>query len=289
MIINGNVLKEYRKEKKYSREDLAEILGINAKTIQRIENGESTKRTTVDLIEEKLGIRIQQDEFTDSQLRAINSKKKYKKIIAGAGAGKTTVLEEIISEKLKEGLLPSELIVCTFTDKAATELKMRIKNRLKTKGLDTGSADILLGTIHGICMRILQDYSDKYNDYNILDPMKNMHFINRYFNKIGVGNIHKIEDDTDFMKKYYDTNRFINICDIILENPINDKLIPYEVRNAVNKYKELLKDMHYFNFATIQYEFLEEIKNNTEFREKIKKNIKYLIVDEFQDVNYLQN
>lgn len=290
MIVDGNILKKYREEKKYSREELAEKIGISAKTVQRIENGNSTKKSTVQLIKEKLGISIEVEEkFTKSQIQAINSNSKYKKIIAGAGAGKTRVLEEIIAEKLKGGLLPSELIVCTFTDKAATELKMRVKNRLKFKGIDKGSADILLGTIHGICMRILQEYSDKYNDYNIIDPMKNMHFINRYFNKIGVGNIHKIKDTDDFMKKYYDTNRFINICNIILENPINNELIPYEVKSAVNKYKELLKEKHYFNFATIQYQFLEELKSNEEFRNRIKKNIKYLIVDEYQDVNYLQN
>lgn len=290
MVVNGEILKKYRKERKCSREKLAEILGITSKTIQRIENGDNTKRSTVELIEKKLGINIEiVDEFTKSQLQAINSRSKYKKIIAGAGAGKTRVLEEIIANKLNGELLPGELIVCTFTDKAAAELKMRVKNRLKSKGIDKGSADILLGTIHGICMRILQEYSDKYNDYNILDPMKNMHFINRYFNKIGVNNIHKIENNEDYMRKYYDTNRFIDICNIILENPTNNDLIPYEVKRAVSKYKELLKEKHYFNFATIQYEFLEELKNNEEFRNKIKKNIKYLIVDEYQDVNYLQN
>jgi transcriptional regulator with XRE-family HTH domain len=73
MQIDGQILKSYRLENKVSREQLAERLGITAKTIQRIENGESTKESTIAHIEEKLGIQLVRiDNFTESQKKQFN-------------------------------------------------------------------------------------------------------------------------------------------------------------------------------------------------------------------------
>ena len=151
MKVDGKKLLDYRKEQGLTREKLAEILDVNPKTIQRIENGESTKETTIENIREVLGIDIGiKEEFTDNQLKAINSKSKLLKVLAGAGAGKTRVAEEVIAKRMQEGCMPGELIVCTFTEKAAAELKMRTQNRLQEKNIDKGSADMIIGTIHGM-------------------------------------------------------------------------------------------------------------------------------------------
>lgn len=235
MKVNGKKLLQYRKENGLSREELAEKLDLTSKTIQRIENGESTKESTVELIKNCLGLDIEiKDEFTTEQLKAINSDSKHLKVLAGAGAGKTRVAEEVIAKRMQEGYKPSELVVCTFTEKAAAELKIRTQNRLQEKGIDVGAADMIIGTIHGICIRLLQEYTDKYNDYTVLDSMKNIHFINRYFDKIGVGNIEKIgsteKDRNRFMRKYIDTNRFLSICSLILENETDYSLVPKSLK-----------------------------------------------------------
>lgn len=293
MKVNGKKLLQYRKENGLSREELAEKLDLTSKTIQRIENGESTKESTVELIKNCLGLDIEiKDEFTTEQLKAINSDSKHLKVLAGAGAGKTRVAEEVIAKRMQEGYKPSELVVCTFTEKAAAELKIRTQNRLQEKGIDVGAADMIIGTIHGICIRLLQEYTDKYNDYTVLDSMKNIHFINRYFDKIGVGNIEKIgsteKDRNRFMRKYIDTNRFLSICSLILENETDYSLVPKPLKKAVENYVNLLKEKHYFDFSTIQHEFIGMLRKDAEFREKVKNSIKFLIIDEYQDVNFLQ-
>ncbi len=293
MKVNGKKLLQYRKENGLSREELAEKLDLTSKTIQRIENGESTKESTVELIKNCLGLDIEmKDEFTTEQLKAINSDSKHLKVLAGAGAGKTRVAEEVIAKRMQEGYKPSELVVCTFTEKAAAELKIRTQNRLQEKGIDVGAADMIIGTIHGICIRLLQEYTDKYNDYTVLDSMKNIHFINRYFDKIGVGNIEKIgsteKDRNRFMRKYIDTNRFLSICSLILENETDYTLVPKPLKNAVDNYVKLLKEKHYFDFSTIQHEFIEMLRGDAGFRAKVEASIKFLIIDEYQDVNFLQ-
>lgn len=102
MKVNGKKLLQYRKENGLSREELAEKLDLTSKTIQRIENGESTKESTVELIKNCLGLDIEiKDEFTTEQLKAINSDSKHLKVLAGAGAGKTRVAEEVIAKRMQ--------------------------------------------------------------------------------------------------------------------------------------------------------------------------------------------
>lgn len=289
MIIDGSILRDYRNENNLSREELAKIVDLTSKTIQRIENGDSTKESTIKMIEDAIGIKLSfQDTFTDAQKEAINFMEENLKVIAGAGAGKTMVLEEIIAKLNSEGMDLSEIIVCTFTEKAALELRIRIQQRMKQFNNGLGVAEITLGTIHGICMRLLQENTDKYGDYSVLETIKSIHFINRYFNRIEIGNIKKIDKD-DKMQRFRDTNLFLSICSILDENQVNFNLVPDEIKVAYKNYHELLKEHHYFDFSTIQSEFLREIRENDDFRKKILEKIKIIIVDEFQDVNYLQN
>ena len=289
MIIDGSILRDYRNKNNLTRDDLAQMVELAPKTIQRIENGEPTKESTIKLIEEALGIKLTiKDEFTDAQRAAINYSATNLKVLAGAGAGKTRVVEEIIAKKISEGMDPSELIVCTFTDKAALELRVRIQQRLKQLNGAIGVAEITLGTIHGICMRLLQEYTDKYGDYSVLETMKNIHFINRYFKQIEMGNIKKLGTNVT-MDRYFDTNRFLSICSILDENQVNLELVPNEIKIAYKNYRKLLNEYHYFDFSTIQSEFLHEIREDQNFRNKLSEKIKLIIVDEFQDVNYLQN
>lgn len=98
MIIDGSVLRDYRNENNLTRDDLAKMVDLAPKTIQRIENGEPTKESTIKLIEDVLGIKLSvKDKFTEPQREAINYSKPNLKVLAGAGAGKTRVVEEIWS------------------------------------------------------------------------------------------------------------------------------------------------------------------------------------------------
>lgn len=74
MIIDGSILRDYRNENKLTRDDLAQRVDLAPKTIQRIENGEPTKESTIKLIEDVLGIKLSvKDKFTEAQREAINN------------------------------------------------------------------------------------------------------------------------------------------------------------------------------------------------------------------------
>lgn len=74
MIIDGSVLRDYRNENNLTRDDLAKMVDLAPKTIQRIENGEPTKESTIKLIEDVFGIKLSvKDKFTEAQREAINN------------------------------------------------------------------------------------------------------------------------------------------------------------------------------------------------------------------------
>lgn len=282
----ANKLRTHREELGISREALAEECGISSKTIQRAEEGEDISEATIKKIENALGVSLREI-YTEAQEKAITSNSDNLLVIAGAGAGKTKVIEARIVHLIESGVEPNQIIAWSFTEKAAKELNLRVKRLLKQAGLEKGTSDMIIGTIHSSCLRLLQEYTDKYNGYQVLTPIQNLHFVNRYFNVIGVGNIKRIDNDTK-MRKYVDTLKFIKIVNIVTENPTNDSEMPAEIKNAIENYKKELEKNKYFDFTTIQEAMLFELNNNTEFREKIKEIFKYIIVDEYQDVNYLQ-
>lgn len=80
-------------------------------------------------------------------------------IIAGPGSGKTyTLVERIVRLIQHQGLKPEELLVVTFTQKAARELVTRVSNRLRELGISFNINEMYIGTFHSICLRMLKDY-----------------------------------------------------------------------------------------------------------------------------------
>ena len=82
-------------------------------------------------------------------------------IIAGPGAGKTfTLVERVVYLITAKAVAPEQLMVVTFTDKAAQELTTRIANRFVELGVRFNLNEMYLGTFHSICLRWLQDHRE---------------------------------------------------------------------------------------------------------------------------------
>lgn len=96
-----------------------------------------------------------------SQKKAIHHHQGPLLIIAGPGSGKTyTLVERIMNLIDVHGAKPEQLLVVTFTEKAAQELKTRISNRLLESGSNFNVNEMYLGTFHSICLRILEEYRE---------------------------------------------------------------------------------------------------------------------------------
>ncbi|MBO7481766.1 MAG: ATP-dependent helicase [Bacteroidales bacterium] len=241
-------------------------------------------------------------------------------INAGPGAGKTRFLcYKVANLIVNHGFNPNEIIVCTFTEKAAAEIKDRIRTILKDECIDfynkTGIDDLRIGTIHSILQRLIEEnisFSNFKSDIRILDEFERKIFIHNHlqdfnfesytipsilgYNKVYYSFadlVNVIYEDladwqlTDFLCSFFD-----NIVDLGLDNCVlnihdymNKNIAPFI--KAYFTYKELLQKENCLDFSQIQQTYWDMLLN-PEFRSHIRKRLKYILVDEYQDTNIIQ-
>jgi len=219
--------------------------------------------------------------LSNEQKDAVLSDKKYVRVVAGAGTGKTeTLTRRIIYLLLEKNIEPKNIVAFTFTEKAGTEMKSRIHSRLKYYGRTDICAklgEMYVGTIHGFCLQILKEKFG-YDDYEVFDENQEMAYIMREgFSTLELPKNGYINN----CQKFYHTTQ-------IVYNELIDykRLQEYAPRfySYFQKYEKILKEYKHLTFGQIIKLALEKIKENPA---KIAE-IKHLIVDEYQDINKAQ-
>ena len=127
-------------------------------------------------------------DLNDDQKMAISETEGPMLIIAGPGSGKTLVLIVRTLNILLQGLAePQEILLCTFAQKAAFELRDRLSLSAKKLGYSGSLSEILIGTINGICNEFLLRYRHRTqlgNDYEVLDDLTQQLFLFENFKDI---------------------------------------------------------------------------------------------------------
>lgn len=215
--------------------------------------------------------------LTDAQKSAIECTDGHLQIIACAGSGKTEVISRRIANILqsKPDVRPENIVAFTFTEKAAESLKSRIENVFGNQ-----IPGMYVGTIHGFCKYILSKHTEEFADFKILDTVKNHHFINRYAEQCGMS-------DLALKPCPLNNNLFLQCIDKLIDDCDNKENWSDEQQSVLEKYTRCLYDHHYIDFSLLLFEALRQIETNASVQEYLK-SIKYLVVDEYQDVNDLQ-
>jgi len=133
--------------------------------------------------------RILLDGLTDSQKAAVQSDKRRVLIVAGAGSGKTEVMARRIAWwTAVEGVPKNKIVAFTFTERAAEEMKFRIRERVQRvtpPGEDATLGGMYIGTIHGFCIAQLRALApDVYHNYDILDEASRHALVQRGYDSI---------------------------------------------------------------------------------------------------------
>ena len=217
--------------------------------------------------------------LTPSQQEAISEIHNNLQIIACAGSGKTEVITRRIANILKNdpSVTPSNIVAFTFTEKAAESMKSRIG---KAVGDAYDIDEMYIGTIHSFCYQLLSRAVPEYSKVRILDTVKNHLFVSRYHSDCGL-------DDLDLTTFPGDICLFLS-C---IEKMIDD----YEHRETweplheivLEKYRDCLYDHGYIDFSLLIHEAIQKIMDDPNAKEEIQR-IRYLVVDEYQDVDDLQ-
>lgn len=225
-------------------------------------------------------------DYTVAQQRAIDTTDDHLQIIACAGSGKTRVVTariiNILQRHATDGITPENIVAFTFTDKAAAELKDRITQAYREAfGHVEGIAGMYVGTIHGFCLDLLQRYLNRYLKYDVLDGVRQRLLIDRNFQKSGMASLG--------LKRWLDSNTYIQLLSMLREADADLQLLQgHAVRAALDSYQGLLNRHRYLDFAEIQEKAVKELLQNEDLRARVRARVKYLTVDEYQDVSPLQ-
>ena len=221
-------------------------------------------------------------------------------VIAGPGSGKTrTLVERVVHMLTEKEISPEKIIVSTFTDRASKELIGRISERIKDYDLKININDIYMGTLHSICLRLIDEYieySDFSEGYQVLDELEQHFFI---FSK--TKEFKELEGYNEFFKEIPSANnwgkagkiqKWVNrineegrSLDYVKEE--QDKKITF-LKNAHELYQKLLIEDNVIDFASIQREIYRMLLNNETVAEEIREKIQYIMIDEYQDTNSIQ-
>ncbi|MHB8408819.1 MAG: ATP-dependent helicase [Acidiferrobacterales bacterium] len=217
-------------------------------------------------------------------------------LIACAGSGKTEVVAQRVVSLLRPvtgggaGCAPENIVAFTFTDKAAAELKERIHTRCREQlGNVIGLADMYVGTIHGYCLELLKFEVPAYMKYEVLNEVQQALFIDRHSKASGLTQCTTLNGVA--LKRYTDTRHYVSALEILREDLMIDptKLAGNTVAAHLETYEHLLHQKGYLDYSGILKEAVEALRENHGLRERLAARIKHVIVDEYQDMNPVQD
>ena len=206
-------------------------------------------------------------------------------IVAGAGSGKTKVLTSRIAHIIKEKkAFPNQILSVTFTNKAAKEMQNRVSKILRSAAIGLS----WLGTFHSICAKLLRKHASAANlnsNFTIIDTDDQTRLIK---------NICKAENidikqlaprfilaiiDRWKNKGYYPSEVIINKKDIYEKT-----ILPlYKI------YQQKLTDLNSCDFGDLILHTVKILENYPDIRQIYSNNFKYILVDEYQDTNFIQS
>lgn len=221
--------------------------------------------------------------YTSSQKEAIDYRGGHLLIIACAGSGKTEVISKRIARIVSEGTNKEEIVAFTFTEKAADELKTRIRKHLDMLvPHDPELGGMYVGTIHSFCLQLLKELDPNFRNYEVIDEVAQAAFIASNFKEIGL-------DQIQGENGYFSTiSRFMNTLKVLhIEGTSLEKLSSSNVAECVNKYHSLLtsRPRLYLDFNMIINELLLLLEKDSMKLRTVQERFKHIVVDEYQDVD----
>ena len=223
--------------------------------------------------------------LNDEQKKAVLNTEGPNLIVAGAGSGKTRVLTTRLAHIINEKKAwPNQILCVTFTNKAAKEMQNRVMSYIK----GTSNSVPWLGTFHSISVKFLRRHAEALgfkSNFTILDTDDQKKLIRK---------IVKSEDldakkfSPQLIMYYIDKwkNKGLLPEDVIINR---SNSIERSILKVYKIYQNKTKDLNACDFGDLILYCVKLFEEHSDIREIYKKNFKYILVDEFQDTNFIQN
>ena len=231
-----------------------------------------------------MGKMVDLKNLNDSQRKAVEYVGSPQMIIAGAGSGKTRVLTFKIAYLIqKEKYKPESLLALTFTNKAANEMKERIRELIKKK-----ADNLWMGTFHSVFAKILRieaKHTAFKNNFSIYDTEDSLSLVNNIINNFDIDiegiTANSIRHRISFMKNHMVMPKEYR------KNHVNS-FVDEKIADIYDEYQKRLVANNAMDFDDLLLKPIELFNAKPNILQKYKKKFSYILVDEFQDTNKAQ-
>ena len=229
------------------------------------------------------------DQLNASQREAVTYTEGPSLIVAGAGSGKTRVLTYRIAYLLQQGVPAGRIMALTFTNKAAREMKERIMRLVDARD----ARYLVMGTFHSVCTRLIRPYAERLgytHDFSIYDTPDSKSVIKSICKERGLDEkIYKssavlsrisMAKNSGISPREYGTNQQL------LREDREARM--YELAVVYELYEARLKAANAMDFDDLLINMLRLMEVCPEACERYRQQFQYILVDEYQDTNYIQ-
>lgn len=261
------------------------------------------------------------ENLTPGQQKAVKSSSRRVLVVAGAGSGKTEVMARRIAWWIAvDGVAKNQIVAFTFTERAAEEMKFRIRGwveRITNNNEEVSLGDMYIGTIHGYCLAKIREYwPDDYHNYDILDEGARAALVLRgYTNLLGLGALQAAHEKgrfatmDDFLQAYDQLNEH-NRLDVELYSPdppselgavesewckkaklstdVGATPSAIAFSQSAARYYAYQRCRRFLDFSTSQAEFVRRLNEDKAKQKALADGSVHLVVDEVQDINPIQ-
>ena len=229
------------------------------------------------------------EELNEQQLAAVSSPPGPVLVIAGAGSGKTRTLTYRVAYLLDKGVEPRNILLLTFTNKAAKEMLERVR-ALVPRDI----SEMWGGTFHSVGNRILRRHAEEVGftkSFSIMDRDDQKSLMNTV--------IAECEIDTS-VRRFPKPDVLISMFSLIENTGVTPEDLletryPYfeewaeEISRVEKRYRQKKRQINSMDFDDLLVLTLQLLQSNDELRGLYRKRFQYVLVDEFQDTNHVQS
>ncbi len=229
------------------------------------------------------------NELNLNQLEAVTTINGPVLVIAGAGSGKTRVIVHRVAFMLENGINPSEILLLTFTRKAANEMIGRVQELLK----DNKAQKVFGGTFHSFSNYILRKNAIPLgipSNFTIIDAEDSADTIDLIRSELKIEKKEKAFPRKKRLQEIISSarNRNLTIRNVI-QNDFSGLLEFTGQIELINKgYEKYKKICRIFDYDDLMEVLRDSLRDNLSFRKKLQNEFRFIMVDEYQDTNVVQ-
>ena len=228
-------------------------------------------------------------ELNESQLQVVTEADGPCLVLAGAGSGKTRTLIYRVAYLLEKGVRPEEILLVTFTNKAADEMKSRVEMLLHSK-----AKGLWCGTFHHIGNRVLRMYANRIGlgqDFGILDDEDSRDLVKACIKSLDIRPAELRMPKPAVVQSIlsFSVNSRQKIADVVAKKYPYFSQFTRDFEKIKILYDEKKKKTNHMDYDDLLLQWIALLKNSPETRERLTTQFRYCLVDEYQDTNRLQH